>query len=492
MNILHIFATSYFIMLHKLVDTFELWSGERLVSSQELTQAGSNRRYFRLASATKAVVGCHSSNISENKAFIDLAQHFAAKQLPVPRVLATSERGECYLQQDLGDVSLFGLIAAGREAGQFSPDEKAALLTAIAALAKIQYEGAQGLDYTLCYPQAKFGRDTIAWDLSYFKYCFLKPNMEDFDEAKLEADFGRLVEYLAAEKNSCFMYRDFQSRNVMWHEGKPYFIDFQGGREGVPHYDVASFLYQAKANFPDALRKELLRAYLQAAVRYAKVDAAAFEQKLPVYALLRALQVLGAYGFRGYFERKEHFLQSVPFALENLGRLLAQLPAGLGGSYLAGTLLRLIAQKRPAARQQPDVLRVQVCSFSYRCGIPDDSSGNGGGFIFDCRSIFNPGRQEEFRLLTGLDAPVAQFLDGNRQMAELLQHASSLVDAAVERYLARGFRHLMVGFGCTGGQHRSVYAAQRMAERLHQKYPQVEVEVKHREQRVAAILKNIP
>jgi aminoglycoside/choline kinase family phosphotransferase len=469
-------------MLHNLSDIFELWSGERLLSSQELTQAGSSRRYFRLASATKAAVGCYGSNIRENMAFINLAQRFAAAQLPVPRVLATSECGKYYLQQDLGDTSLFQLIAAGRETGRFSPDEKAALSAAIAALPAVQYEGAQGLDYSSCYPQAEFGRNTVSWDLNYFKYYFLKPCLEDFDEATLEADFERLTEYFAAEKNTCFMYRDFQSRNVMWHEGKPYFIDFQGGRKGVPHYDVASFLYQARANFPDSLRGELLRAYLDRAARYAKVDAADFEQKLPAYALLRTLQVLGAYGFRGYFERKAHFLQSIPFALENLRSLLERLPDGLKIPYLAATLQRLIAQKRPAAPQQPDRLRVQVLSFSYRCGLPSDSSGNGGGFIFDCRSIDNPGRLEEFRLLTGLDLPVAQFLDGNRQMTEFLHHAFALVDAAVERYLERGFLHLAASFGCTGGQHRSVYAAQRMAEHLRQKYPAAEVAVQHREQ----------
>lgn len=469
-------------MLHNLADIFELWSGEPLLSSKELTRAGSNRRYFRLASAAKVAVGCYGSNVRENMAFINLAQRFAAMQLPVPRVLATSECGKYYLQQDLGDTSLFELIAHGRETGRFSPDEKAALCAAIATLATIQYEGAKGLNFALCYPQAELGRNTITWDLSYFKYYFLKPSVEDFDEAKLEADFERLTEYFSAEKNTCFMYRDFQSRNVMWHEDKPYFIDFQGGRKGVPHYDVASFLYQARANFPDSLRKELLQAYLERAARYANADAADFEQKLPAYALLRTLQVLGAYGFRGYFERKAHFLQSIPFALENLRSLLERMPDGLEISYLRDTLQGLIAQKRPAAPQQPDTLRVQVLSFSYRCGLPNDNSGSGGGFIFDCRSIINPGRQEEFRLLTGLDLPVAQLLDSNERMGDFMQHAFALVDATVERYLERGFCHLMACFGCTGGQHRSVYAAQRMAEHLRKKYPQVEVAVTHREQ----------
>lgn len=469
-------------MLHNLVNIFELWSGERLVSSKELTQAGSNRRYFRLTSAGKAAVGCYGSNVRENTAFINLAQHFAAAQLPVPRVLATSTCGRYYLQDDLGDTSLFQLIAAGRETGRFSPDETAALSAAIATLADIQYEGAQGIDYTLCYPQAELGRSAIMWDLSYFKYCFLKPSVEDFDEVRLEADFERLTEYFASEKNTCFMYRDFQSRNVMWRNSRPYFIDFQGGRKGVPHYDVASFLYQARANFPDSLRRELLQAYLKRAARYARADAADFEQKLPAYALLRTLQVLGAYGFRGYFEQKAHFLQSIPFALDNLSRLTDRLPERLKIPYLRETLHHLAGRRRPEAPKQPNTLRVQVVSFSYRCGLPGDASGNGGGFIFDCRSILNPGRQEEFQLLTGLDSPVAQFLDGNRQMTEFMQHTFALIDATVERYLERSFRHLSVSFGCTGGQHRSVYAAQRMTEHLRKKYPQVEVAVRHREQ----------
>jgi hypothetical protein len=256
----------------------------------------------------------------------------------------------------------------------------------------------------------------------------------------------------------------------------------------VPHYDVASFLYQARANFPDSLRRELLHAYLERAARYAKTAAADFEQKLPAYALLRTLQVLGAYGFRGYFEQKAHFLQSIPFALANLSRLPERLPAGLKIPYLKDTLKRLAAQHCPDAPEQGDTLRVQVVSFSYRCGLPRDASGNGGGFIFDCRSIFNPGRKEEFRLLTGLDLPVALLLDGNRRMNEFMQHAFALVDATVERYLERSFRHLSVGFGCTGGQHRSVYAAQRMAEHVRKKYPQVEVAVKHREQREQQII----
>ncbi len=460
-----------------------------MVSSRELTQAGSNRRYFRLCSASRKVVGCYGKNIQENHAFINLSQHFAKHGINVPHVLATSECGSYYLQQDFGDTSLFDVIANGRATGLFSDAEKAALRATIAALPCVQYEGAQGLDFSVCYPQAEWGATSIMWDLSYFKYYFLKPAIEDFDEEKLERDFAAFCRYLSAEKNSCFMYRDFQSRNVMWHDENPYFIDFQGGRKGVPAYDVASFLYQAKANFPADLREELLQAYLAGAAKYVRVDEANFRKSMQGYTLLRTLQVLGAYGFRGYFERKVHFLQSVPFALANLKMLLdTAMPDDLELPYLKNMLYRLVDLKQEPALPSRAKLRVDVCSFSYRVGLPDDASGNGGGFIFDCRSIHNPGREEQFKFLTGLDAPVREYLNGNGQMQEFLRHAYALVDGAVERYLARGFSHLAVGFGCTGGQHRSVYSAQRLAEHVHQKFPEAEVVVTHREQKIKATL----
>jgi aminoglycoside/choline kinase family phosphotransferase len=468
-------------MWKPLTELFERWCGEAVVLSQELTQAGSNRRYFRLSSATHSAVGCYGANERENRAFVGLAQHFASRQLPTPHVLAVSECGLYYIQQDLGDISLFDFIAAGRESGTFSSHEKNALSRAIAGLAQVQFGGGKELDYAaLCYPQAEFDHRTVMWDLNYFKYYFLKPRIESYDEAKLEADFESLCSYFAATKNSCFMYRDFQSRNVMWHDGSPYFIDFQGGRKGHPHYDVASFLFQAKANFSDDLRGELLDAYLANASKYADFSSAEFAHKLPAYALLRVLQTLGAYGFRGSFEHKTHFLQSMPFALANLRLLLLRLPDELNIAYLRALLERLCDLAQPALRELP-TLRVEVCSFSYRRGLPEDASGNGGGFVFDCRSIPNPGRLDAFRLLTGADKPVVQFLDASEDMQAFLQHAYALVDVAVERYVERDFRRLQVCFGCTGGQHRSVYSAAHLATHLRSKYPQIEVGLRHRE-----------
>jgi aminoglycoside/choline kinase family phosphotransferase len=473
-------------MLKKLVELFEQWSGEKLTSSEELTQAGSNRRYFRLRSNNHVAVGCHGENVKENRTFIYLSQIFKNQNINTPAVLAVSSCEGYYLQEDLGSTSLFQLIENGRSTGVFSDVEKFALRAAISALPQLQFEGVKAVDFSKCYPQAELDRRTVMWDLSYFKYYFLKPQIQDVDELKLEVDFETFAGSICAEKNSCFLLRDFQSRNVMWHNDQPWFIDFQGGRKGMPHYDVASFLYQAKANFPDELRTKLLEAYLQAAAKYVSINAAGFAKRLPIFVLLRTLQVLGAYGFRGYFERKAHFLQSVPFAIENLKLLLLKSEVEeLNIPYLRELLVQL-TKKKYATAHKSGRLCVTVTSFSFLKGIPEDVSGNGGGFVFDCRGIVNPGRTEEYKFLTGLDEPVIKFIESNNQMADFLTNAYSLVDNAVERYTARGFSNLMVSFGCTGGQHRSVYSAQHLAEHLHAKFPSIEVELCHREQKISS------
>lgn len=472
-------------MLKGITGLFESWSGEDILGIDGLTQAGSNRHYFRLRTEGRSVVACYGENEQENNAFVALADHFHKQHLNVPQVYTISKDRKYYLQQDLGDISLFKLIEEGRTTGKFSEMEKNLLHTTIAELPNIQYLGGQGLDYSVCYPQQQFNRYTILWDLNYFKYYFLKPVLGEFDEVKLEQDFDSFASYVCSEENSCFLYRDFQSRNVMWHDDKPYFIDFQGGRKGVPYYDVASFLYQAKANFSDDLRAELLDTYFQSASQYVKFSSKDFKQKLQLFALLRSLQTLGAYGYRGYFERKAHFLQSVTPAIANLSRMLdSTFPKGLNISYLLKLLGQLVEKQTAQTKVLSNTLRVRVSSFSYLKGIPEDYTGNGGGFVFDCRSILNPGQQDKYKLLTGLDREVIEFIEQNDQMKDFLNNAYDLVDNAVERYLHRGFKSLMVNFGCTGGQHRSVYAAQHIAEHLHKKFPNIEIHLNHREQRI--------
>ena len=447
--------------------------------------AGSNRRYFRL-SGCPALIGVKGENADENRAFLYLAAHFREKGLPVPQVYACSEDELYYLQEDLGDTSLFGAIENGRLTGMFSGEEKALLRKTIRLLPALQVRGAEGLDFTRCYPQAAFNRRGILWDLNYFKYCFLKATGLDFREDRLEDDFQAMSDVLLQSDDAAFMYRDFQSRNVMIKDGEPWFIDFQGGRRGPVYYDVASFLWQAKANYPDDLRQELLGEYMDALRACCPVDEAEFRARLRHFVLFRTLQVLGAYGFRGYFERKPHFLQSVPYALANLRKLLREDYPEY--PYLCRLLGELTELKQFADGKRKQPLVVKVFSFSYKKGIPEDTSGNGGGFVFDCRAVHNPGKYDRYKPFTGLDEPVIRFLEEDGEITAFLEHVYALVDASVRRYLERGFTSLTVCFGCTGGQHRSVYSAQRLAEHLHRKFG-VQVELTHREQNLTQTFK---
>jgi aminoglycoside/choline kinase family phosphotransferase len=390
----------------------------------------------------------------------------------------------CYLQDDLGDVLLFDYIAGGRKTGVFSENEKEMLRETMRRLPAVQVKGAEGFDFSVCYPQPEFNERSILWDLNYFKYCFLKATGLEFQENRLEDDFARLAAVLMRSPNDAFMYRDFQSRNVMVRDEAPFFIDFQGGRRGPLQYDVASFLWQAKANYTPDLREELLQVYLDALKQYTAVDEAEFRAQLQHYVLFRTLQVLGAYGFRGYFEKKPHFLQSIPFAIENLRGLLTDEQSEY--PYLLEVLREMteLEQFREVQIRKP--LVVKVYSFSYKKGIPQDNSGNGGGFVFDCRAVNNPGKYERYQSLTGLDASVIKFLEDDGEILSFLDHAFALVDASVKRYKDRGFTNLMISFGCTGGRHRSVYSAQKMAEHIHRKFG-VEVQLIHREQNIEKV-----
>lgn len=451
---------------------------------EALTGAGSNRSYFRLH-GKPTLIGVYGTSVEENQAFTYMAAHFQQKGIPVPKVYAVSADGLAYLQEDLGNTSLFQQIENGRKTGCFRPEEVELLRQTIRLLPRIQFAGAEGMDFSVCYPQSNFDRRAILWDLNYFKYCFLKTTGVEFREDRLENDFECMASRLLQVPADSFMYRDFQSRNVMIKEGKPFFIDFQGGRKGPCYYDVASFLWQAKANLPDNVRKELIDAYLEALCPYLKIEKDEFMHTLRHFVLFRTLQVLGAYGFRGFFEKKPHFIESVPFALANLSELLKD--DFKSYPYLCEVLHRVIQKmSRPALPAEEKKLTVTVMSFSYRKGIPEDESGNGGGYVFDCRAIHNPGRYEPYKQLTGRDEPVIRFLEDNGEIFHFLEHTDALVDAHAERYLKRGFTHLSVYFGCTGGQHRSVYSAQHTAEHLHRKYG-VKVHLIHREQAVEQI-----
>ena len=456
-------------------------------------KAGSNRQYSRTVDETgRSVVRVVGTCRAENHAFIYLAQHFRCKGLPVPEVYRVSEDEMEYTQEDLGDTLLFDYIRQGRETGCFSEAEKDMLRRVVRLLAHVQTEGAEGIDWSVCYPVPAFDRQSVFWDLNYFKYCYLKATEEEFSEPALEADFHRLADALLACPETGFMYRDFQSRNVMIRNGAPYLIDFQGGRRGPVLYDLVSFLWQAKANFPAALRQELIGEYederrLIATARGNGVQPFTQEQ-IGVFVLFRTLQVLGAYGFRGYFERKPHFLQSIPYALRNASELLELHPA-LRVAYpeISRVLQALAAaatttDDRREHAEQASEMTVTVYSFSFKKGIPEDKSGNGGGYVFDCRSTHNPGRYDAYKHLTGRDKEVVDYLEQDGEILTFLDSVYRLIDHHVERFVSRGFSHLQVAFGCTGGQHRSVYCADATARHLRDSFPGIHVELIHREQ----------
>ncbi len=341
-----------------------------------------------------------------------------------------------------------------------------------------------GLNYKLCYPRASFDRQSMQWDLSYFKYYFLKLAGIPFNEQKLEDDYTTLIEYLLAQDADYFLYRDFQSRNIMLKDGKPYFIDYQGGRKGALQYDVASLLYDSKADIPPAIREELLEHYILGLEQYPEVNQEAFRSSYYAFVLIRIMQAMGAYGFRGFYERKTHFLQSIPYALNHIRWILENVTLPIQIPTLLKVLESLLTA--PKLRRFKDkegrrsTMTVFINSFSYRHGIPDDPNGHGGGYVFDCRVITNPGRQEQYRSLTGKDKPVSDFLDQQPNALEFLNAVTSLVDMSVDKYEDRNYNHLMVSFGCTGGQHRSVYCAEKLAEHLRESQS-VQITLWHRE-----------
>lgn len=451
-----------------------------------LTGSASNRKYFRLSGGGRSCIGVVGTDARENEAFLTIARHFHAKDINVPEIYAVSEDRMSYIQEDLGNVVLFDMLTQARKAGEGMEHVEALLCKTMSMLPKIQYEGAEGLDFSVCYPQPAFDRRMVMFDLNYFKYCFLKPSGLEFDEVVLQDDFERFADDLLVEDTDTFLYRDFNARNVMVCGDEPYFVDFQGGRRGPVYYDVASFVWQARARYPEASRQRMLDTYLEALTAYRHVDRAAFVERLDLFILFRLLQVLGAYGFRGLVEQKANFVTSIPAAISELRSVLD----GFSGKYpcMTDILCQMCALPRFEELSSDGVLEVKVYSFSFKKGVPYDQSGNGGGYVFDCRSIHNPGRYEPYKKLTGRDEPVIKFLEDDGEVFGFLEHVYGVVDPHVETYSKRGFTNLMVGFGCTGGQHRSVYCAEHLAHHLAQKYPGIRVRLIHREQGIVSLM----
>lgn len=475
----------------RLVQLFAGWAGEPCAEVLALSsESASSRRYFRLRGATRCCVGTVATDLRENEAFFSFGSHLHSKGLPVPEIYAVDADRRHYLQEDLGDRSLYTILLEKRRAGRgFDADMHALYSRALADLDAIQ-KGGRDADFAVGFPRPAFDRRAILWDLNYFKYHFLKLADIPFDEDRLQDDFERFTDSLLEADCNYFMYRDFNPRNIMVTEqaGEPQlrYIDFQGGRRGAAQYDVASLLYSAKSDLPEAVRTDLLKGYA------ALHGDPRFMERFWHYVLVRILQTLGAYGFRGLYQRKPYFVQSIPLGLGNLRRLAedhcevlepyAELTAVVEAMSVLAPARWGATGSGPADETVGSAtLTVTVQSFSYKRGLPEDPTGNGGGHIFDCRALPNPGRYEQYRAYTGKDRPVIEFLEREPAVDTFLDHARAIVGQSVDKYLERRFTHLSVAFGCTGGQHRSVYCAERMAQWLRAQYPQVTVDVVHRE-----------
>ena len=459
------------------------YTGKQPITCAALAQSGSHRRYYRFTfEEGNTLIGTYNEDVTENKAFFEYTRFFAAQQLNVPALLAVHEDQKHYLLNDLGTQTLYDkLCETKKENGDFQKVMDY-YKKVVAALPKFQLTAKKGLDMSVAYPRAAFDRQSMQWDLNYFKYYYLKMVYVPFNEQLLEDDFQRFMDYLLSIDDDYFLYRDFQSRNIMVNQDDVWFIDYQGGRKGALQYDIASLLYDAKADLSPEIRQELLECYMDNLAQYIPIDRKRFTADFNAFALIRIMQAMGAYGYRGYFEKKAHFLQSVPYAIRNMRYLLQHnaLPANL--PELRHVLQTVVDSYVEPVKEESDILTVTVQSFSYKKGIPEDNSGNGGGFVFDCRALPNPGREKRYATFTGKDDCVIEYLQQYKEVETFVNHVCALVDMSVDNYLERKFTHLTVNFGCTGGQHRSVYFAEQTAAHLREKYPQIVVELRHREQ----------
>jgi aminoglycoside/choline kinase family phosphotransferase len=468
------------IHIENLKKLFKQWSGNMPETVIILPLSGSERRYYRLGYQNTFAIGAWNPVKEEISAFIHFTRHFLEKGLHVPAIYGEDPEHDIYLIEDLGNTSLFSLLNDNKTDTGFPKEIIHLYRQSLKELIRFQVEAGKDLDYSYCYPQPAFGARSMKWDLQYFKYYFLKLHIP-FHEGKLEDDFDTLIHFLGQSDPDFFMYRDFQSRNILVIDGQPYFIDYQGGRKGPLQYDVASLLFQVKADLPHNLREELLDYYISELSAFIGINKAEFKKHYNGFVLIRLLQVLGAYGFRGLIEKKPHFLSSIPFALKNLNWWLTNIDLNLNMPELLSDLKSLTGLKRYqiADKAPSGKFTVVVKSFSYKQGIPEDPGGHGGGFVFDCRALPNPGREERYRAFDGKDQVIIDFLKNDPEVLKFLDDAEHLVSRSVDNYLQRGFDSLAVNFGCTGGQHRSVYCAETLAAMLRRKYPQINVEVSH-------------
>ena len=471
--------------INKIKELFTSYSKSEINAVDKLPQAGSERHYFRIHTTDKTFIATYGANLKENEAFIYFSTHFKKKNLPIPEIFCINAEKNIYIQEDFGDTSLLNKL----EEKGFTNEVYGLYKKSLQQLVELQVKGHEGLDYKKCLTNTTFGKQAIMADLLYFKYYFLDALRQPYDKQKLIDDFEALSNYLAHTEYKFFMFRDFQSRNIMVKEdGGVYFIDYQGGMKGAPQYDVASLLWQAKANLPDDWKHRLLEDYMDTFEKIVEepIDKDSFRSQYNGYVLIRLLQVLGAYGFRGLFERKAHFLTSIPQALQNLKWFVDNQNLGIALPGFKKVLELCISDEviqefTPVQATPETPLEVTINSFSYKKGIPADISENGGGYVFDMRGILNPGRIDVYKTQSGLDKPVMDFLEQQTDMPVFLNGVFSIIDISVSDYIKRDFKSLMINFGCTGGQHRSVYAAEALARHLRNKF-KVKIQLTHTNQ----------
>ncbi len=468
--------------MEQISQIFTQWSGITSFDIALMPASGSSRKYYRIKSETLNCLGVWNNDIKENIAFIDYTKQLAGYGINVPQILFEATTQNCYFIEDLADTTLYSCLLELRKDGTF-PDKLYNIYKAVInELAKIQIVAGEKFNYDNAYPRKAFDKQSMIWDLNYFKYHFLKLAKVSFDEQLLENDFNKLCDYLAETPSNYFLYRDFQSRNIMLVGHKIYFIDYQGGREGALQYDIASLLYDAKADIPQPLREQLLREYISVVKRYLIIDDEDFLQRFYAFVFIRIMQAMGSYGYRGYYERKEHFLKSIPYALNNLDYLLNHHKLVLKLPELERVFRQLLADSSlHTIDKKQTSLTLCIKSFSFKKGYPQDDSGNGGGFVFDCRALPNPGRYEEYKQLTGNDQKVITYFKQYKDVELFVDKTIQLVESSIYNYMERGFVDLAVSFGCTGGQHRSVYCANLFAKKIKEKFNNLNVELQHQE-----------
>lgn len=465
--------------LEKLLFSYTGHKSDKIVA---LPPSGSYRKYYRIWCKDKTYIGAYNEDRKENNAFVSFTSHFIQLGLNVPELYASNLDENVYLLQDLGDITLLSYIERNTDEDNFSGETIAIYKKVLSHLPLFQVNGGRNIDFSVGYPRFAFDRQSMMWDLNYFKYYFLKLAKVPFDEQKLEDDFQRFVTHLLESEASYFLYRDFQSRNVMIVDGEPYFIDYQGGRRGALQYDIASILFEAKTSLPPNVREILLNHYLDELSKHLEFDRTRFMKYFYSFVYIRQMQAMGAYGFRGLYEKKELFLQSIPKALNHLAWLRANVKLSVAFPELEKVWDHLVASEYiKHLANNVKHLTISINSFSYRRGIPVDEKLNGGGFVFDCRALNNPGRYDQYKTITGKDAPVIEYLKDDAGVKSFLSAVFMLVDSSIDKYLEKDYSNLMVNFGCTGGQHRSVYSAEQLAAHIKEKYPSVQVSLRHRE-----------